>query len=137
MRKTMSPPELALWFRLRALRSEGWHFRRQSPAGPYFLDFVCKRARLVVEVDGIHHSHVDQCKHDATRDAYLREEGFRVLRVSASDVANELDGVVVTILTALGDDAQKAISEPKAQGKIGGRYGRLVRMGLRRSATDS
>ena len=130
MRKTMSPPEIAVWSRLRALKANGWHFRRQAPEGPYFLDFVCKKARLIVEVDGVHHSAKEQSDHDIERDAYLRERGFQVLRFWASDVSNELDGVIASVLAALGD-AQASIPEPKAQSKIGGRYGRLVRMGLR------
>jgi very-short-patch-repair endonuclease len=137
MRKTMSPPELALWFQLRALRVRGWHFRRQAPEGPYFPDFICKRARLVIEVDGIHHSKAEQHQHDKERDAYLVKQGFRVLRFSASEVLNELDGVMAAILAELGDcDAR--VPAPKPQGRIGGRYGRLVRMGLRqRPASDS
>ena len=80
MRKTMSPPEVALWSRLRMLKANGWHFRRQSPEGPYFLDFICRKARLIVEVDGVHHSGAEQSQHDNERDAYLESHGFRVLR---------------------------------------------------------
>lgn len=129
MRKTMSPPELALWLQLRTLRPNGWHFRRQTPEGPYFLDFVCKRASLVIEVDGVHHSSADQSAHDVTRDAYLERQGFRVLRFSAVDVTNELDGVMAAILNELGET--QAIPSPKPQSRGGGRYGNLVRMGLR------
>jgi very-short-patch-repair endonuclease len=51
LRKAMTPPEVTLWQHLRMLRAHGWHFRRQAPEPPYILDFVCHRARLVVEVD--------------------------------------------------------------------------------------
>ncbi len=52
LRKQMTPQETRLWLRLRALRPQGLHFRRQSPLKGYFLDFVCFERRLVVEIDG-------------------------------------------------------------------------------------
>ena len=50
LRKRTSPPEVALWRQLRLLKARGWHFRRQSPEPPFTLDFVCRKAKLVVEV---------------------------------------------------------------------------------------
>jgi len=131
LRKAMSPPELALWLQLRALRNEGWHFRRQSPEGPYFLDFVCRSAKLVVEVDGIHHASADQAAHDKARDAYLRERGFHVLRVSAVDVGHELDGVMQGIRAELNADERTVVLEPPAA-KGGPRYRHVTRLGLQR-----
>jgi very-short-patch-repair endonuclease len=93
-RKVMTPPELALWFQLRALRDAGWHFRRQSPEGPYFLDFVCRRSKLVVEVDGSQHGEKEQSEHDRACDVYLAERGFRVLRFWAVEINEALDDVM-------------------------------------------
>jgi very-short-patch-repair endonuclease len=136
MRKAMSPQELALWLRLRALKSEGWRFRRQSPEPPYILDFVCRTAKLVVEVDGVQHAGAAQSAHDSTRDAELHRRGFRVLRFWASDVHNEMDGVLQTILSALGEQPSRRAARdtlPDAgREKIGARYRHLVRLGLRR-----
>ncbi|MGQ0531554.1 MAG: endonuclease domain-containing protein [Caulobacteraceae bacterium] len=133
MRKAMSSPELAMWFQLRMLRSAGWHFRRQSPEGPYILDFVCRRAKLIVEVDGIHHSTKEQSDHDRARDAFLSERGFRVLRFWATDVEHELEGVMSTIRGALGVDENMPIADaPEPSRHQGLRYRRLVRLGLRR-----
>jgi very-short-patch-repair endonuclease len=129
MRKAMTPPEVALWFQLRALKSKGWHFRRQAPEGPYFLDFVCRQSRLVVEVDGIQHADKEQGEHDKTRDAYLKQSGFRVLRFWAADIESELDSVMIAILAELGDDG--SLGAPRPPKRVGGRYGQLTRMGLR------
>ena len=90
MRKRMTPQESALWLRLRNLKAVGWHFRRQSPESPYILDFVCRSARLVVEVDGVYHAGAEQDAHDGARDAVLTQRGFTVLRFWASDVETEL-----------------------------------------------
>ncbi|MGI9169806.1 MAG: endonuclease domain-containing protein, partial [Caulobacteraceae bacterium] len=51
LRKALTPQEARLWPRLRALRVNGFHFRRQAP----FLDFVCFKRKLVVEIDGGQH----------------------------------------------------------------------------------
>lgn len=131
MRKAMTPPELSLWLQLRSLR--GWHFRRQSPEGAYILDFVCRRAKLVIEVDGVHHSSPEQSKHDARRDGWLRQQGFRVLRFWASDIEHELEGVMQAICATLGErPATSRMERSVAAIPPGMRQRRLVRLGLRR-----
>ncbi|WP_185829168.1 endonuclease domain-containing protein [Sphingomonas ginkgonis] len=49
----MSPAELILWRRLKAV--PGIRFRRQHAIGPYVADFYCPAAKLVIEVDGNTH----------------------------------------------------------------------------------
>lgn len=101
LRKRMTPQELTLWFQLRQLKDAGWRFRRQSPEDKYILDFVCREARLVVEVDGAQHGEPKQMAHDAVRDAFLEARGFTVLRFWASEISFELDGVMLRIQSAL------------------------------------
>jgi very-short-patch-repair endonuclease len=72
----MSGTESRLWYRLRCRQLLGRKFRRQVPIGPYFADFACLDARLVVEVDGDHHG--DQLVYEARslagRDGVSRAE---------------------------------------------------------------
>ena len=89
----MSLPEVLLWTELRK-RPSGLKFRRQHPAGPYVLDFFCAARRLAVEVDGEAHGRGDRPTRDAVRDAWLREQGVRVLRIAARDVLSDMAGVV-------------------------------------------
>jgi very-short-patch-repair endonuclease len=56
LRRSASVTEQLLWRLLRDRRLEGQKFRRQVPMGPYVLDFVCFRNRLVVEADGPFHA---------------------------------------------------------------------------------
>jgi very-short-patch-repair endonuclease len=56
LRRDDTLAEARLWNALRAHRLGGWKWKRQVPWGPYFLDFLCRDARLVVEVDGGQHS---------------------------------------------------------------------------------
>jgi very-short-patch-repair endonuclease len=133
LRKKMTPPELALWFRLRELKVRGWHFRRQAPEGAYIADFVCRKAKLVVEVDGVHHADAAQSAHDQTRDAILVRSGFTVLRFWATDVRDELDGVMDRIVEALlAADAPGVERGRVAPGFKGNRHRNLVRLGLRK-----
>jgi very-short-patch-repair endonuclease len=67
---------------VRAGRFHGYKFKRQVPITPYIADFLCAAARLIVEFDGAPHEQPEQQAHDMRRDAFLRGQGFRVLRFS-------------------------------------------------------
>jgi very-short-patch-repair endonuclease len=102
LRGQMTPQEIRLWVALRAMRAQGYRFRRQSPFGPYILDFVCHRHRLAIEVDGSQHFEGLRMGADRRRDAFLAAAGYTTLRFSNADVNVNLDGVVDTIQRQLG-----------------------------------
>lgn len=91
--------ERKLWPELRDRRLAGAKFRRQHPLGPYVADFFCIEARLVIEVDGGQHA---ESAHDAVRDRWMEDRGWRVLRFWNPDVLTNMDGVKHAILAALG-----------------------------------
>lgn len=95
LRREMTPAERHLWKHIRAHRLGGLSFRRQVPMGPYIADFVCHRARLVVEVDGGQHANREQ---DRSRDAWFRAQGYEVLRFWNHDVLERTDAVLQRIL---------------------------------------
>jgi very-short-patch-repair endonuclease len=95
----MSFPEVLLWQILRK-RPAGLKFRRQFPIGQMTVDFACLEKRLIVEIDGEGHSFGNQPSRDAARDALLRREGFRVIRIAARDVLKDLDAVLQFIVAA-------------------------------------
>jgi very-short-patch-repair endonuclease len=94
LRKQMTDAEVILWSYLRCGLLSGLRFRRQHPIGPYVADFACVSARLVVEVDGDTHLSTDEAAYDCYRDAYLRDRGWRVVRVTNMDVYRNLSGVL-------------------------------------------
>jgi very-short-patch-repair endonuclease len=96
----MRKVEWRVWSRLRSRQVAGFKFRRQVPIGPYYADFACLSARLVVEVDGDTHEE----GLDARKDAYLLARGYRILRVPVSQVDESLDDVVEAVYLALGLD---------------------------------
>ena len=97
MRKALTPPEARLWVALKALRGEGFAFRRQAPVGRFFLDFACLGRRLAVEVDGQFHDFPDRMRQDQYRDKLLAERGFLTLRFRADEVRDNLEGVASRI----------------------------------------
>ncbi|GAB2508278.1 hypothetical protein GCM10027084_24270 [Pseudoxanthomonas sangjuensis] len=93
LRSQMTDAERRLWDILRERQIRGFKFRRQQPLGNYIVDFICLEARLVLEVDGGQHG--DEADH--RRDAWLRGQGFVVLRFCNHDVLSNTDGVYQTI----------------------------------------
>jgi very-short-patch-repair endonuclease len=75
------------------------HFRRQAPIGAYIADFAWYEGKLVVEIDGS--QHVDrQLSHDLQRTAWLKSQGYRVLRFWNNDVLKSPRSVGEAILAA-------------------------------------
>lgn len=82
-----------MWSVLRGRRLNGMKFVRQYAVGPYFADFVCREHAIIVEVDGATHSTDVEIAHDTRRAEFLRTEGYRIFRVTNTDVRENLDGV--------------------------------------------
>jgi len=99
LRKNPTDAERALWGKLRLWQLDGIKFRRQQPLGPYIVDFVCLEKRLVVEVDG--GQHAEDANYDSDRDAWLREQGFVILRFWNNDVLKNIEGVMTVIVEKL------------------------------------
>ena len=105
LRKTMTDSERKLWSALRAMQL-GVKFRKQHPVGNFITDFACLNPKLVVELDGSQHA--GQLGYDARREAYLRAQGFVVLRFPTNAPLLNLAGVLTVIadeLTVLAGDA--------------------------------
>src|SRR3546814_6016542 len=82
LRNAASPAERTLWRCLSGRKISGWKFSRQMPVGPYFADFLCREAQLVIELDG--YSHDIRQAYDERRDHLLSEHGYRVFRFTQS-----------------------------------------------------
>lgn len=94
----MTDAEKKLWSHLRGRQISDAVFRKQVPIGPYIADFCCLKARLIVEVDGGQH---DESKTDVSRDAWLRNIGYRVVRVWNNEVLGNIEGVLQVIAVDL------------------------------------
>ena len=93
--------EAKLWEQLRSKRVDSVKFTRQHPVGPYFADFAARSVKLIVEVDGATHSTDKELQRDATRTAFLKSQGYRVIRITNDEVINGMDEVLTLIRNAL------------------------------------
>ena len=93
----MTDAERALWQLLRGRNLEGARFRRQVPIGPYVADFASFEPRLVIECDGGQHG----TERDASRDAYLKAQGFDVVRLWNHEVLQQPEGAWAAISAKL------------------------------------
>ena len=97
LRRNLTPAEASLWRGLKGSNLEGKKFRRQHGIGPYIADFYCPESRLIVELDGAAHEGPLAGERDATRAAYLKELGIRVIRFENKAVFEDLELVLNSI----------------------------------------
>lgn len=95
----MTDAEQRLWYHLRAHRFMDRKFKRQKPIGRYVVDFVCLEEKLIIELDG--GQHADNIEYDQERDAWLRGEGYTVLRFWNNQLMENMDGVLEQIRLTL------------------------------------
>lgn len=99
LRREMTDVERLLWRALRVKQLHGHRFRRQHPVGSYITDFACIEQKIIIELDGGQHQ--ENLTYDEQRTAFLQAHGWRVLRFWNTDVLNNLDGVLATIVENL------------------------------------
>ena len=93
LRKDMTKEERWLWYDF--LRRYPVKILRQKVIGDYIADFYCPEAKLVIEVDGIHHNmDPESMLHDADRTIYFQQYGIAVCRVSNVSLRGEGFGFV-------------------------------------------
>ena len=101
LRANTTPHVRTLWRALKELPIEGTHFRRQAPIGAYVVDFFCPAKRLIVELDGGHHNDDETANRDRERQAWLEQQGYRVMRFWNSDVTGNFNAVIEQIYVEL------------------------------------
>jgi very-short-patch-repair endonuclease len=114
LRLNATPAERQLWKRLCARQIAGTRFNRQFPIGPFICDFVSRGAKLVVEVDG--GQHASEVEADARRTAYLKAQGYRVVRFWNNDVLGNIEGVVEVIERILAESPSPSPSRKREGG---------------------
>jgi very-short-patch-repair endonuclease len=92
LRRNATKHERQLWRLISRYRPK---FTRQLPIGPFTVDFACREAKLIVELDGSQHA---ESARDLRRDAFLEQEGWTVLRIWNNEVTENPDGVVTAII---------------------------------------
>jgi very-short-patch-repair endonuclease len=108
LRRNENAAERRMWSILRAKRMNGFKFRRQHALGRYIADFICLKARLVIEVDGDTHGTDESPDLDAKRAEEIEQMGYRVIRFWNHEVLTATDDVAAAIFNALHPDPADA-----------------------------
>ena len=103
----MPSAEKRLWFFIRKRQLGDFRFRRQHTIGPYIADFACVEAMLVIELDGDSHGTDEAATYDERRNAFMEAQGWIVLRFWNSEIYENIDGVLTTILDAAENGARE------------------------------
>jgi very-short-patch-repair endonuclease len=91
LRKNATEQERHLWYAF--LHAYPVRFRRQVPIDRFIVDFVCSRAKMVLELDGSQHFVENGPAYDKERDAILESRGYKVFRITNSELDDNFDGV--------------------------------------------
>ena len=117
LRNDPTAAEELLWSRLRKSQLAGLKFSRQMPIAGHFADFACRKAKLVVELDGS--QHIEMTEADAERTKRIEAKGYRVLRFWNNDLTSNMEGVLQAILSAASPSMERGptLQPPPARGR--------------------
>ena len=104
LRNNATAAEDLLWSKLRKSQLGGLTFTRQLPVAGYFGDLGCRKAKLIVELDGSQHI---ESAADIERTRRIEAEGYRVIRFWNNDLTSNMDGVLSAILAAAFPDGER------------------------------
>jgi very-short-patch-repair endonuclease len=101
----------------------GVKFRRQQPVGIYVVDFMSFENKLIIEIDGGQHNEDRIAGRDEKRTAWLKSQGFQVIRFWNNEVIENIEGVLIRILEVIGIDTPSPSSSSPIKGEESGREG--------------
>ena len=97
LRKNSTIQERSLWNLLKNRQFLNLKFKRQQPIGDYIVDFICKEAKIIIEIDGGQHNEPENIEYDKTRTEYLNNLGYKVIRFWNNEIYENIEGVVLRL----------------------------------------
>ena len=95
LRKEMTPQEKKLWHKF--LKDYPIRILRQKVIMRFIVDFYCKQASLVIEIDGGQHLSDEAMVKDKERTIMIENLGLKVIRFSNKDIENNINDVCESI----------------------------------------
>ena len=90
-RKSGTIGEATLWKHVLKAKKTGYQFNRQFVIDRYIVDFISRKLKLIIEIDG--ESHLLKEAADDKRQKNLESKGYMVIRFSELDVTKHLEDV--------------------------------------------
>ncbi len=94
LRTNSTIQEERMWNLLKNHQFHGLKFKRQQPIGNYIVDFICKEAKIIIEIDGGQHNKDNNIENDKIRTEYLESKGYKVLRFWNNEIYENIEGVL-------------------------------------------
>ncbi|MFZ9847623.1 MAG: endonuclease domain-containing protein [Flavobacteriales bacterium] len=88
--------EVILWTNILKESKTGYPFLRQRAIGKFIADFMCRKLKLIIELDG--YSHNFKHEEDLQRDIELEKLGYKTLRFHDEEVMENIESVEHTII---------------------------------------
>ena len=97
LRKNATIQERRLWNLLKNRQFCNLKFKRQQPVGDYIVDFICKEAKIIIEIDGGQHNEPKNIEYYKTRTEFLNSLGYKVIRFWDNEIYENIDGVLLRL----------------------------------------
>ena len=104
LRKNMTPQERKLWKILRNHQFYDFEIRRQYPIDKYIVDFICRKKKIIIEIDGGQHNEKETIEYDKKRSFDLNKLGYKVVRFWNNDIDKNIEGVYKILQKEFGID---------------------------------
>ena len=99
-RKNMTEAESVFWSLVKG-GILGQRCLRQYIIGDYIVDFLFRKSKVIVEIDGGYHFTEEQQKDDEIRTEWLESKGYKVVRFTNEQVLFDTDNVIKEIKETL------------------------------------
>jgi very-short-patch-repair endonuclease len=103
--------------------NEKYLIYREYSVFPYFIDFAFVDEKIAVEIDGSQHLEENRKKKDIEKDKLLKSNGWRIIRIQATEVIRDGTKALDVLLDMLGDSTTKykivgCLKAPKTRQKL-------------------
>ena len=99
-RRSMTEAESVFWSLVKG-SALGQRCLRQHVIGDYIVDFLFRKSRVVVEIDGGYHFTEEQQQDDVLRTEWLESRGYSVIRFTNEQVLFDTNNIINKIRVSL------------------------------------
>ncbi len=99
-RKNMTEAESVFWSLVKG-NSFGQRCLRQHIIGDYIVDFLFRKSKLIVEIDGGYHQTIEQQEDDAIRTRQLEQKRYRLIRFTNEQILMDTENVINQLKVSL------------------------------------
>ncbi len=99
-RKNMTEAESVFWSLVKR-GALGQRCLRQHIIGDYIVDFLFRKSKVIVEIDGGYHFTEEQEKEDTIRTEWLERQGYKVVRFTNDQILMETNKITEILKSSL------------------------------------